>query len=127
MHVADLADAIVRAVGAPRVPGRTFYVNHPEVVTSRALVTAIGGVQGRRVRIVPLPESVARVALGTIGAAAAFRRRNTSLRYDKANDFYQEAWTADEDSLPMPTDAAVTDSPDFSLDQILDRADWGKN
>ena len=115
VHVADLADAIVRAVGAPRVPGRTFYVNHPEVVTSRALVTAIGGVQGRRVRIVPLPESVARVALGTIGAAAALLRRKTILRYDKANEFYQEAWTAD----PAAFIAATDWSPAFGLERGL--------
>lgn len=115
VHVADLADAIVRAVDAPGVPGRTFYVNHPEVVTSRALVTAIGAVQGRSVRIVPLPGPVARVALGAIGAAAALLRRKTILRYDKANEFYQEAWTAD----PSAFIAATGWSPAFDLERGL--------
>ncbi|HET7024968.1 MAG TPA: NAD(P)-dependent oxidoreductase [Gemmatimonadales bacterium] len=95
IHVADLADAIVQSIDAPAITGRTFYVNHPEVVTSRALVTTIATVQGKRVRIVPLPEVVARAALGTIGGVAALLRRKTILRYDKANEFYQEAWTAD--------------------------------
>lgn len=111
VHVADLADGIVRALDAPGAPGRAWYVNHPEVVTSRALVTTIGAVQGRRVRIAPLPEFAARAALGAIGAGAALLRRKTILRYDKANEFYQEAWTAD----PSAFIAATGWTPAFDL------------
>lgn len=38
----------------------------------------------------------------------------------------QEEWTADEDTIAMPGEAAVPGRPDFSLDQILERTDWGK-
>jgi nucleoside-diphosphate-sugar epimerase len=121
VHVTDLADAIVRAIDAPGIPGHTFYVNHPQVVTSRALVTAIGEVQGRHVRIVPLPAPVARMALGAIGAAAALLRRRTILRYDKANEFYQEAWTAD----PAAFIAATGWSPAFDLERgVADTYRW---
>ncbi|MGB7212296.1 MAG: NAD(P)-dependent oxidoreductase [Gemmatimonadales bacterium] len=111
VHVGDLADAIVRSVDASRVLGRSFYVNHPEVVTSRTLVTTIATVEGKRVRIVPLPEFAARAALGAIGGIAALLRRKTILRYDKANEFYQEAWTAD----PSAFVAATGWTPAFAL------------
>ena len=121
VHVVDLADAIARATSAVGVEGKVFYVNHPEIATTRALVEMIGETQGRTVRILPLPEAVARGALGAIGAGAALLRRKTILRYDKANEFYQEAWTAD----PAPFMAAAGWSPSFDLRRgLADTAHW---
>ncbi|MGH7590175.1 MAG: NAD-dependent epimerase/dehydratase family protein [Gemmatimonadales bacterium] len=121
VHVADLAAAIVQSVDAPAIPGRTFYVNHPQVVTSRVLVNTIAAVQGKRVRIVPLPEFAARAALGAIGGIAALLRRKTILRYDKANEFYQEAWTAD----PSAFRNATGWNPAFDLERgLADTLRW---
>lgn len=121
VHVVDLADAIVRGIAAPAVAGRMFYVNHPEVVTSRQLVTEVAAAQGTRVRIVPLPEFLARATLGAIGTAAAILRRKTILRYDKANEFYQEAWTAD----PAAFIAATGWAPAFDLRRgLADACRW---
>ena len=75
--------------------GGTFYVNHPEVVTSADLVRGIARTMGREVRLVPIPEPVARGILTLTGGFAALFRRKTILRADKANEFYQEAWTGD--------------------------------
>jgi nucleoside-diphosphate-sugar epimerase len=95
IHVADLAEACIVAATAPTVVGGTFYVNHPEVVTSGALVAGIGAAMGRRVRLVGVPEWLARGILTCTGAIAALLGRKTILRADKANEFYQEAWTGD--------------------------------
>jgi nucleoside-diphosphate-sugar epimerase len=115
IHVVDLADAIARAAGAPGVTSQVFYVNHPEVATTRDLVTLIGEAEGRRVRIVGIPEGIARAALTLIGGAASLFRFKTILRADKANEFYQEAWTAD----PAPFIRAAGWTPAFALREGL--------
>ncbi|HET7041004.1 MAG TPA: NAD-dependent epimerase/dehydratase family protein [Gemmatimonadales bacterium] len=95
IHVTDLADACLAALAGEGVVRGTFYVNHPEVVTSAELVRRIGATMGRRVRLVGIPEWLARVALTATGTFAALFHRKTILRADKANEFYQEAWTGD--------------------------------
>ena len=95
IHVGDLADACLAAATAEGALGGIFYVNHPEVVTSGDLVRRIGTAMGRRVRLIGIPEWLARAILTATGACAAFFRWKTILRADKANEFYQEAWTGD--------------------------------
>lgn len=95
VHVEDLADGIVLAGTTEGIAGRTYYVNHPEVVSSADLVRSIGRMMGRDVALVPIPEWAARVALSATGAWAAALQRKTILRADKANEFFQAAWTGD--------------------------------
>ncbi|HEX7918458.1 MAG TPA: hypothetical protein VF454_03595, partial [Gemmatimonadales bacterium] len=102
IYVEDLAAASIRAGVAEGVRGGTFYVNHPEVVTSAELVRGIARTMGREVRLVGIPEPVARGILTLTGGMAALFHRKTILRADKANEFYQEAWTGE----PAPFTAA---------------------
>jgi dihydroflavonol-4-reductase len=95
IHVVDLADACIAAAASEGARGGTFYVNHPEVVTSAELVRRIGRAMGREVRLIRIPEPVARGILSLTGGFAALFKRKTILRADKANEFYQEAWTGD--------------------------------
>ena len=95
IYVSDLASACIAAATASGVTGGTFYVNHPEVVTSGELVRRIGRTMGREVRLIGIPELVARGILSFTGWAAERLQRKTILRADKANEFYQEAWTGD--------------------------------
>lgn len=95
IYVIDLAEACIAAARSERTTGGTFYVNHPEVVTSAELVRRIGRTMGRRVRLIGIPELVARGILTLTGGFAAAFKRKTILRADKANEFYQEAWTGD--------------------------------
>jgi dihydroflavonol-4-reductase len=111
IHVEDLASAIIAAGTSDGVIGHTYYVNHPEVVTSAEMVRAIGRTVGRDVRLLPLPEWVARTALTATGAWAAFWRQRTILRADKANEFFQEAWTGD----PSAFIAATGWAPQYDL------------
>jgi nucleoside-diphosphate-sugar epimerase len=103
IYVADLAAACIAAATSDRALGGTFYVNHPEVVTSGELVRRIGRTMGREVRLIGIPEVVARGILTVTGGFAAAFKRKTILRADKANEFYQEAWTGD----PAPFTAAT--------------------
>ncbi len=104
IYVTDLAEAIVAAGMGGTVVGGTFYTNHPEIVTSGQLVRLIGETAGRRVRILPVPSWIARGTLAVTGGLASLFRQRTILRLDKANEFYQEAWTGDPTPFMERTD-----------------------
>lgn len=95
IYAPDLADALVAAALTDRVLGHTYYVNHPETLTAAGLVRAIARTMGRSVRVVPVPEWAGRGLLHVTGAVAAALRRPTILNADKANEFFQPAWTGD--------------------------------
>jgi nucleoside-diphosphate-sugar epimerase len=95
VYAPDLAQALGLAGTLPAAVEHTWYVNHPEVRTSAELVRLVGATMGRRMRIIPLPESLARGILTVTGGVARLLDRPTILNADKANEFYQPAWTAD--------------------------------
>ena len=110
VYAADFARAMTAAAAAPATEGRTYYANHPERLTSAELAAKVGRVVGRRVRVVPLPEPLTRGILAVTGGVAALLRRNTILRPEKANEFYQPAWTGDP--APLARDAGWTAAHD---------------
>ncbi|MBK6424106.1 MAG: NAD(P)-dependent oxidoreductase [Gemmatimonadetes bacterium] len=92
----DLAAALLAAGTSERTVGGTYYACHAGVFTSAEFVRAVGAaLTGRPPRVVPLPAVLARVALGITGAAARLAGRATILTPDKANEFFQPAWTGD--------------------------------
>jgi 2-alkyl-3-oxoalkanoate reductase len=99
VHGADLAQALIAAGTAAATCGRIYYPCHPEVTTSAAFVRAIGGAMGRRVSLVPIPASVGRALLAVTEASARIAGQTTILTRDKANEFFQEAWTGDPGPL----------------------------
>ncbi len=111
IHVVDLADAILAALDGAGIVGGTYYVNHPETISSADLVRAIGRTMGKEVRLIGIPELVARGILTLTGTSAALFKRKTILRADKANEFYQEAWTGD----PTPFSTATGWQAKFDL------------
>ena len=103
VHGADLAAGLIAAGTAPTTPGNIYYACHPEVVTSAAFVRAVGTALGRRVTLVPVPVRLGRALLGATEAAARLAGRTTILTRDKANEFFQAAWTGDP--APLVRDA----------------------
>lgn len=104
VHAADFAEACIAAATASDTAGQTYYVNHPEVLTSAALAARVGVAVGRaRVRLVPLPHWLTRTALGVTGSWARLRGQHTILHADKANEFIQPAWTGDPTRLMAAT------------------------
>jgi nucleoside-diphosphate-sugar epimerase len=95
----DLAEALAATGHSDATIGGTFYACHPEIHTSRSVVTTIGQALGRRVRVIPLPRGLAAVALRITGAAARLAGRATLLTPDKAHEFFAPAWTADAEPL----------------------------
>ncbi|MDH4131911.1 MAG: NAD(P)-dependent oxidoreductase [Gemmatimonadota bacterium] len=102
----DLATALVAAARSPATIAKTYYACHPEVFSSGGFVTAVGrAVRGPRgiTRLVPLPPWLARGVLGITGTAARLAGQATILTADKANEFFQPAWTGDPAALARDT------------------------
>jgi nucleoside-diphosphate-sugar epimerase len=103
VHGADLASALIAAGTAGGTTGKVYYACHPEIVTSAGFVRAIARAMGRSVRLLPVPQGLGRALLGVTEASAAVARRTTILTRDKANEFFQAAWTGDP--APLARDA----------------------
>lgn len=120
----DLAQALIAAGTSDRTVHGTYYACHPEIFESGDLVRRVGKVLGRNVRILPLPDWVARGALGVTGLAARLAGQATILTPDKANEFLQPAWTGDPSRL-------IADSgwqPEYDLERgLAATAAWYRN
>jgi nucleoside-diphosphate-sugar epimerase len=103
VHGADLAGALVASATSPQAAGRLYYACHPEMFTSAAFVRAVGDALGRRVAIVRIPARIGAAALAGTGAVAGLTGRATILTADKANEFFQPAWTGDPGALMAET------------------------
>jgi nucleoside-diphosphate-sugar epimerase len=99
VHAADLANALVAVAVAGPTAGRIYCACHPEVTTSAGFVHAVGNAMGRRLTVVPIPSGVGRTLLAVTEASARIARQTTILTRDKANEFFQLAWTGDPGPL----------------------------
>lgn len=61
VHVADVVEAITRAVRDPATAGRTFQLCGPDAFTLRELVAMVAGALGLRRRIIGLPRPLSRL------------------------------------------------------------------
>ena len=95
VHGADLAAALAAAGTTAGTTGKIYYACHPEVVTSADFVRAVGKAMSRRLRLVPIPPALGRAMLGVTELSARVASRTTILTRDKANEFFQAAWTGD--------------------------------
>ncbi len=111
VHGADLAEALIAAARSPDTAGRTYYACHAEVVTSAELVRSVGEAMGRRPLVIPVPALVGRALLAVTGTAARIARQTTILTADKANEFFQPAWTGDP--APLTRDSGWTAARDL--------------
>jgi nucleoside-diphosphate-sugar epimerase len=103
VHAADLARALVAAGESAAAEGRTYHAGHPEVVTQRAFVQAIGRAVGRAVRTVALPPFAVRGALWSTGLFARALGRATLLSPEKAAELLAPAWTCTSEALARDT------------------------
>lgn len=115
VHVHDLAEGAIAAAESPVCAQRTYHLTHPEVVTQRALVEAVGRAVGRRVRVFTLSPPAVRQLLRVSGAWARVRRRASLLCPDKAAELLAPAWTCSATGLRR--DAQWT--ADIALDEGL--------
>jgi nucleoside-diphosphate-sugar epimerase len=103
VHGADLAEALI-AIGTTAIAiGRTYYACHPEVFTGAEMARAVGRAMGRTPAVIRVPASIGRGVLVLTEAAARLTGQTTILTADKANEFFQPAWTGDPAPLTRDT------------------------
>ena len=89
--------------GTDRTTGRTYNACHPEVFTSAQFGRAVGESMGRSVGTVRIPAPLGRLLLYLTETAASIGGQATILTTDKANEFFQPAWTGDPAPLTRDT------------------------
>ncbi|HYF38066.1 MAG TPA: NAD(P)-dependent oxidoreductase [Gemmatimonadales bacterium] len=121
VHGADLGTALVAAGNTSAAVGRIYNACHPEVFTSAQFARAVAGAMGRSVRVVRLPRIAGQALLSVTERAARIGGRVTILTTDKANEFFQPAWTGD----PAPLIRDTGWQPGFDLNQgLADTYQW---
>jgi dihydroflavonol-4-reductase len=103
VHAVDLAEALLAAGTSPTTIGGIYAPCHPQVFSSTELGRAVGAAMGQRVSTIRIPASLGRVLLTVTEGASRLTRRATILTSDKANEFFQPAWTADPAPLTRDT------------------------
>jgi len=103
VHASDLAEALVAVGTNPTTIGGTYAACHPEIFSSAEFGRAVGAAMGRSVSTIRIPAPVGRALLTVTERTARLTRRATILTSDKANEFFQPAWTADPGPLTRDT------------------------
>ncbi len=93
VHAADLATALLAVGTSAGTVNRTYNACHPEIFTSAEFARGIGAAMGRQVRVLKIPGGMGRAVLRLTEATARVTRQTTILTVDKANEFFQPAWT----------------------------------
>jgi nucleoside-diphosphate-sugar epimerase len=103
VHAGDLAIALIAVASNQATTGRTYTACHPEVFTSAEFGVAVATAMGLSVATLRVPHVVGRVVLSLTEAAAKLAGQSTILTTDKANEFFQPAWTGDPGPLTRDT------------------------
>jgi 2-alkyl-3-oxoalkanoate reductase len=103
VHGADLAEALIAVGTSATALRRTYYPCHPEVFTGAEMARAVGRAMGRSPAVIRVPARIGRGVLMLTEAAARLAGQTTILTADKANEFFQPAWTGDPEPLTQDT------------------------
>lgn len=103
VHARDLAQALVSVALSQTTLGGTYVACHPEIFTAAAFGRAVGSAMQRQVTTIRIPRGLGRAILSLTGKAAQLARQTTILTADKANEFFQPAWTGDPGALARDT------------------------
>jgi nucleoside-diphosphate-sugar epimerase len=82
IYVGNLADAITSCAGCKRRLERTWLVRDDQDLSTPALLSALADAMGRRVRLVPFPVPLLRIAGSLSGRAGEVARLTGSLQID---------------------------------------------
>ncbi|MEP6572002.1 MAG: NAD(P)-dependent oxidoreductase [Gemmatimonadota bacterium] len=105
VYAPDLAEALIAGATSPSAIAHVYHACHSELLTNAAMIQILGRALGRdrAVHLVPIPFALGRAALWCTGSFAGLMGRSTILTADKANEFFQDAWTGDPAALTRDT------------------------
>jgi nucleoside-diphosphate-sugar epimerase/uncharacterized protein (DUF362 family) len=96
VYVADVVEGIIAAAESENTSNRTYFLNHPAVLTSTQVVKTIAAAMGRPQGItVPVPLTLMRLVAPLAEYTASFTRERPSTTRDKVRELAQHAWVAD--------------------------------
>jgi nucleoside-diphosphate-sugar epimerase len=127
VHGGDLAEALVAAGTSSAAIGGTYYACHPEVFTGAEMARAVGRAMGKSPAVIRVPATIGRGVLMLTEAAARLTGHTTILTADKANEFFQPAWTGDPGPLARDTGWQATHDLHTGLEETYRwyrRAGW---
>jgi nucleoside-diphosphate-sugar epimerase len=96
VSVGNLASALVLCAAHPAAAGQTFLVSDGEDLSTAELIRRLASALGRRPRLVPVPPSVLRLMLSTLGKGAVADRLLGSLEVDSQPLRERCGWTPPE-------------------------------
>jgi nucleoside-diphosphate-sugar epimerase len=118
---ADAALAIARAAGRPEFAGRVGFICDPEPMSVRRLAGAIAAAGDRRVRLVPLPDALVRLAGALETIRETVTRESRPFNADKAREILAGDWICDP--MPLRRDLDLPDPPPLE-DGLRSTWDW---
>jgi dihydroflavonol-4-reductase len=95
IHAADLAAALIAVAASSTTIGRTYHACHPGIFTSADFAREVAAAMGCTARVVRVPAGFGRGMLWLAEMGARLTGSVTILTRDKANEFFQPAWTGD--------------------------------
>lgn len=96
VYVEDLVRGFVDAVESPHTIGRTYYLNHPEVLSARAVIQGIAdGMDKPAGLLFPVPLVLIQLAAPLAELIHRFTRARPAMTRDKAREVSQRFWVAD--------------------------------
>jgi nucleoside-diphosphate-sugar epimerase len=99
VHAQDLARALIAVAATGTTVRKTYHACHPQIFTSQEMGQAVAAAMGRSVVTLRVPRAIGRGLLAVTEASAWLGGSATILTTDKANEFFQPAWTADPSPL----------------------------
>ena len=95
IYVEDLVEGIIAAAESENTRNKTYFLNHPEVLTSTQVVKTVAAAMGRPHGLsVPVPLALLRLAAPLAEYVASFTRERPSTTRDKVRELAQHAWVA---------------------------------
>lgn len=98
VHVADLAEAALRAASAPGAAG-VYHVAEPRAYRWDEVAELFGKALGRRVRTMKIPPSFLRIAAALSETAAGAVGRSTVFNREKARELLAPGWLCETTTL----------------------------
>ena len=92
IYTGNLAEAIVKALEAPRAAGRTYLVSDGEDVSAPDLVRGLARALGVKPRLLSLPLAALRLGATLAGKRAEFARLTGSLQVDSSRIRQELGW-----------------------------------
>lgn len=92
ISVWNLADLLIRCIEHPDAAGRVFLAGDAEDVSLPELLTYLRSAMGRRPALLPVPESLMRLATGVIGRRHVYEKLTASLQVATDETFRVLEW-----------------------------------